>query len=776
MTKNLSIKIAIFILMCSSVFHAQTSTGFVRLECGKMLDGNGQPFYPVICNYSMVYQFTACTDIVPPCEAGQAECACSSYVVSPASHYGLTIDFECVGEAPCLVQIGNDLDKIKSMGFNMIRPAFTVHWNSACGRIYMEGWGDANQNGKKVRIFMDPPYATNPDVIKYFQALEAVINLAASKGLKTMINGINNDLSSPAAATAYLEFLTALGNYFKDNKNLAFYDILSEPSFNYAYAAGSQDANTYNKSDACNLVASYYTTLKAADPNHLISGGQNGFDETKLFDPGVTKLDFTQPHFYGEYRPYDYSFVHYKERMLGHLWWYSKHCPVPWLLGEFGFRAIKDQTLIQYYEGSTSDQKDITDEMLYNSHFFGSLGFTWWEYQDQSWLLGENSYPQLPSGLNLPTGWGLLDFHGDISDNIPDEKPVVQSFQNYLDPITNLPPAIPVPPPGSTVTIGPQKPASYYDPYYTEMMNPNRINAVYGSVVDVNGNAIEDAVVTGLNWLYFDVQGPLPSQQKHRFSHLYTFTDQIGYFEIIPYNYIDPSDPRIVKVNGSAVGAEYFIRGQAGDVQLNPTIGNVVLEKVSLITGVEDINLKTVQLTQSEIYRAKENLFVRNTLIHGNGVSGGNVEMKARCEVAITEEFSAHYGSEVQIFNQEVYNECAEYSNFSNARQNSAVSSPSKEPSEKKTISIGFKARHDTRQIGLYPNPTNGVFTISAPGCTEKNKYSFTLYIGIGIKLREGILTSEVTTLDISDLSQSVYFLEIKSHESSWRKKIVLNK
>jgi hypothetical protein len=778
MTKNLSIKIAIFILMCSSIFHAQTSTDFVRLECGKMLDGNGQPFYPVICNYSMAYLFQNCTN-------GSMNCgnqtSCSSYVLTPASHYGPTIYFECTDQQSCSTSIANDLAKIKSMGFNMIRPAFTPHWDYVCGKLFVVGYGNPAENleWQDHKLYFDQPYASDPDVLNYFQNMESLMNLAAQYGLKTMINGMNSDASNPVITSAYLEYLTELGNYFKNNQNLAFYDFLSEPSYTYLWGLNEQNNNNYSKENACTLVSGFYDVLKAADPNHLISAGNNGYEEVNLFDPGVTKMDFSQPHFYGRFLPYDFSIPHYQERLFGHLWWISKNCPVPWLAGEFSFRAIEDQTQIAYYEGTLADQKSITDEMLAYSRNVGSLGFTWWEYQDEFWEV--TGYPPIPQGINLPHGWGLIKALSDITDNIPDEKPVVESFRNYLNPVTGQPPPIPVAPPGSTVTVGPQKPASYYDPYYNGQFNPGHINSVSGIITDADGNPIEDAVVFADNWLYLDDKGTptIAGDDENILSNLYTFTDATGAFEIIPYNFVAPNDHRIVRLTGSAVGTEYFQRGgpswPAGDVAMISDIGIVVLDKVQQIEVINDVYNKIIPVGQTENYRAKELLVVRNTSILGNSTSGGNSEMKARCEVVLGDQFSAEYGSEVQAFNTEVYNDCIEYSAFSNARLGSGNNNPKNTIPPDRTISLLFQ-NSELPEVFVFPNPSKGIFNLSVKNLSDQDPTLLTLFNCMGEKLQSQEIRIENSLLDLTDFADGLYFLEVKLSGKAVMKKIVVNK
>jgi hypothetical protein len=787
MKAKISIKIIIFIISCSFVLKAQNAPGYVHLTCGKMYDGNDQAFYPLIMNYSVEYQFHNCTKAWSTPVCNEQESTCTSYSISPAAHYGPTQDYECGDDATCTVQIEKDMEKIKSMGFNMIRPAFTVHWDNTCDRLFIDGKGETSQGltWEKHFLYLDPPYASDPDVIKYFQSLETVINIAGQKGLKSMLNGINGDMTRPVAIPAYLEFLQALGNYFKDNKNLAFYDILCEPLNQYRWAWNQQsDYDNYSKSEVCGLVTNFYDALKSADPNHLITGGNLGFEDALQFEPGAMKLDFSQPHFYGGFSRYDMSLDHYRERLQGQLWWFSKNCPTPWMAGEFGFRSTNDPALLQYNEGTVEDERALEHDMLNDAYYLGSMGFTYWEYQERSWP-DPNAIPPM---LGPSTGWGMVYQSADISDNLPHEKPVALEYQNFLDPLTGLPYSpynVNHPPPlnyTATPTFPQAKPASYYDPHYTGQFNPGHVNAVSGSIVDQNGYPIEDAVVKGLSWLKLanDQQNSDPEDDLNDQSFLYTFTDADGYFELIPYNYVSPPNHRIIRIEGSAVGAEYFQRGDLtypfGGAQMETDLGIIELNQVRKIATDNFISGKLIPLGQTENYRAKNLLTVVNSSVLGNISSGGNSELKAGCEVALLHDFSAYEGSEVQVFAESaVMNECSDYNSFSNARIAQSGYSTYEEKNDN-TITLRFNFTDMGDDILVFPNPSEGKFSVKSKNMERLSIFYVTILNCLGEKMARFELKSDKPDIDISGLSNGVYFLEADIGEKRITKKLILNK
>lgn len=74
------------------------------------------------------------------------------------------------------------------------------------------------------------------------------------------------------------------------------------------------------------------------------------------------------------------------------------------------------------------------------------------------------------------------------------------------------------------------------------------------------------------------------------------------------------------------------------------------------------------------------------------------------------------------------------------------------------------------KSILIYPNPTDGVLKIN--GSQPLNKYS--LYDPIGTRYFSGVMLNETNTLDLTDLPNGVYYLEIESNHTKSTQKILL--
>ncbi len=64
-----------------------------------------------------------------------------------------------------------------------------------------------------------------------------------------------------------------------------------------------------------------------------------------------------------------------------------------------------------------------------------------------------------------------------------------------------------------------------------------------------------------------------------------------------------------------------------------------------------------------------------------------------------------------------------------------------------------------TKDYAVYPNPTKGVVFISTKESLLGTSY--TVYSSSGALIRNGSITSEITTLDVQDLQEGIYFIQL---------------
>jgi hypothetical protein len=614
------------------------------------------------------------------------------------------------------------------MGFNMVRPDFTPVWNKYLNKFILRGYefGLTTNNQTGLFLTFDQPYNTDPDVANYFAYLDFLAAQCGQLGMHLMINGLNGNVADPVANADYLDFLQLLGDHFKTNINLGFYDILNEPAFQYD--------NTLSKSQACSLIASWYDALKAADPNHLITGGSTTLDETFHWDLGLMKLDFNQPHFYTNMFAYDnYDNTNQLNRIKGMLYWVNRNCPMPWMQGETGYRGADLPAWVtpDPAVGTSAQQETYIAATLKAARDYGSMGYVWWAYQDVS-------YPD-------PTdGFGLINIYKDVDPvtgtaDDPDEKTAsVAQFQNYLELFTHQPPA-----PDPTQAA---KPPNYYDPYLHGTYSPNT-NIITGHVQDDNGNPIEDAYIRGWTELYYDAQ-----TNKSFYDIHYTFSDANGDFTLIPYDYDllhFPNDNIINWYDVSAIGCEL------NGIPYWPTHTHT-LKKVHF--GYDNyISDKTISPSDYE-----KNLQGWSTLTTENITyqSGVTADVKARTEVHLLPPFDANNGSEVHIYTGETFADCDAFYN-GNMRLSANGNVTTNNSIKENEIELQFAFPKEKFGFTVTPNPSNDKFTVTINESSNlQYQIVLTDVIGNIIKME---MMDNIFILDASKMPKGIYYLTINS-------------
>jgi hypothetical protein len=94
---------------------------------------------------------------------------------------------------------------------------------------------------------------------------------------------------------------------------------------------------------------------------------------------------------------------------------------------------------------------------------------------------------------------------------------------------------------------------------------------------------------------------------------------------------------------------------------------------------------------------------------------------------------------------------------------------------EEKTVTTEISAGitiHDKNGVKVYPNPSSGNFKIILP--IEKESFDLQITDINGKVILHKAINSEETEIDLSDKAKGIYFLEIKSADFSYSKKIIL--
>nr|MBK9652054.1 hypothetical protein [Bacteroidota bacterium] len=169
-------------------------TGFVTIDGRQFKDGNGNNFYPVVCNYLLSLAFVNYSN-------GTAD-----FVLSPNNAYGVDGSFEYGNGAKTKTELDKaydrmliDFNEIKSMGFNTIRVLALLERNylphsynnttfqtndffNISGE-YPDAWNVAIQH----HFLFESPLNLNSNAVKLIAECQKFMLVANNAGLKVIL-------------------------------------------------------------------------------------------------------------------------------------------------------------------------------------------------------------------------------------------------------------------------------------------------------------------------------------------------------------------------------------------------------------------------------------------------------------------------------------------------------------------------------------------------------------------------------------------------------------
>jgi hypothetical protein len=429
------IKIIIYTIILLLYYKISLTQNYVTLHGDKFML-NGEEFFPLVMNYSI-----------------DVEGSPDNYYISPHTSYCDKYDYAndkwyCGTEQQCSTKIDNDLDKIKSWGFNAIRlnGGFEVTLTDGNPDLHF-GYDDDGD--------LEGPYD------EHFDLIEQVLDIVSTHDLKVIFDLGKYGNKDP---DSYAYYLGELAERFKDNTTIMAYDLYNEPSF--------WDKDDYTKYTTCSMVSDWYYAIKNNSPNHLVTIGLQKTVAVLEWDPHFMTVDFLSFHPYPKNNYIEETIV--SEIISSEVMWYSKVIQKPWIIGETGLYAsdyIPDEDECKSIVFSESDQKDYANLSLYTCADCGSSGYSWWQYQEVHHNTGE------PGDLRHCTQnyFGLITRTNPEDPGNENVKQAVTVFDNFIyNP--------------STCNINENV---YYNRYGYDGYH------VTGQVEDENSNPIPDAYVRG---------------------------------------------------------------------------------------------------------------------------------------------------------------------------------------------------------------------------------------------------------------------------------------
>ena len=583
--------IFLFFLLLFSIFYSVAQQVTLR---GKHFYLGNERFYPKALNY--IIDFTHIDSV--------------KFFISPHGKYNKSTDFYCNDTSSCAIKIKEDFDYIAAMGFNTVRiigiqPSWCDTTNFDIVYSFL--------NYKTVDPMVKKPVnQTSMNIV--FPFYDKLFEIASESSLKIILV-----VTKPSSKFENSEFkkwnnyLETLSSHFSNSPYsdvLLAYDLINEPSL---------IIKDKTKQDACKIISSWYGIIKDNHPKSLVTIGNYNIEDLFSFDPSILRVDFNSLHYYPSIRTYedrsDPAIQDLMRRRTANiLYWFNRISVAPWIIGETGFSATKDTTLLIY--GNLNDQEVYAQFSLDAVCNCGGSGYSWWQYKDVRWFGVSDPFNQFKENF-----FGLLEV-----GTTPAEKDAANVFRNY--------PALPVLVPNSCpVDYSPDfnENKLYYNPFGHTAHDSLKIESI---VKDQNGKPIRDAVV----WVWTAIPNISKTYK--------TFTDVNGKFVAIPspkseFIGAQPNDiPKIAQIKVSAAGAEVKVYGSWANT---PVPATIILKKINFDIVVSG---ETVLSGENKEYSGRKSLTVSNTEIK----TGGTATFTSSTIITLLPGVKADAGSNVLMY------------------------------------------------------------------------------------------------------------------------------
>ena len=645
-------------------------TGYVRVEGDRFLDEDGSPFYPMVCNYFVHMPYQGTPPDILTCR------------VVPGYGNAFNPNGDGWGEQgldQAVKRIENDFRQLKSMGFNAIRLMAILRMEKVGTTVRLQTqqhifpptWISANDH----EFPFVQPYNTEPGIEHVIDQTELVLDKAALAGLKVILVPVQGweTFKTWGGVIKLIEVLQLFGDRFKEHPALMAYDLCNEPGYFEQF--------DHTKEWICEKVAAVYDELKSADPNHLITVGGVSVTEVFEWDPTILKLDFWSPHLYPIFQSRrTITYAQALENVHSQLTWLQNNIGSAWIIGEFGFVA-NDGENPAYVWGTEAEQASFTAAMLQMTRDAGAAGFSWWTFGDVDHY---HEPPVFDENTNHPVGtegyyadvklfyennFGLLHLDDPIScdpqtgicDYAHMEKPIVSVFANYLDPVTGQPP-----PRGPALVPG----FNYFNPAF----HPTSSLTISGQVTTTAAEPMKDAVVRGATLLVevpeYNLAGlPIEGTGESFYDYFMTFTNDVGDFELIPYDYHGFNDhlgvswpDRVEWLGTTAPAAERIYRGFGFPVVQNNLTYALAQHSFLPHRVIQDVTLPMG--SGHTDWEAWGSITVTNVQIEGDGSTGASADIMARRSIDLEGETHLARGAEVHIHPSETFAACGDLDGF----------------------------------------------------------------------------------------------------------------
>lgn len=360
--------LGLVIVMCLFNFKGSgqsTQQGFdnyITISNGQFWDGN-TPFYPVCVNYLVVYPYY---QIVWPnriyyispilgysnIKREHWETGIYNSIIQPEDHWGYGDDGATEMDSAG-IKLEHDLQRINSLGFNVVRLNPSIHWSSDNHLIISTG-----------------------SYSEYFRLTDSLIAKCARNNLR-VIMVLSDKVKTYEQFDQYCVYLDSVTRHYSNNKTVMAYVVYMEPGYKWV------NAQMKDKLKISNWARKWYYIAKKNAPDQLVTYALDGINNVLFWDPSALTYDFLTMHFYHNHENPNIS----NEAVACYFKWMNDNVEDVWVLGETGYSGttVGDSCLAHSQVGTETAQSQYAEFTRRRSAQCGCKGYAWWQYQEVNW-------------------------------------------------------------------------------------------------------------------------------------------------------------------------------------------------------------------------------------------------------------------------------------------------------------------------------------------------------------------------------------------------------
>lgn len=333
---------------------------YITISNGRFKDGNAY-FYPVCVNYLVEYLSDRSNPYSPVyyispllsysnIKREHDETYRYGRVIEEDEHWGYGDDGATERDSAG-IKLENDLRRMDSLGFNVVRLGPTMKWSGIS------------------------QYIPAGSYAKYFELTDSLIAKCARHNLRVILV-LGDKTQCYNQFDQYCVYLDSVSRHYSNNKTVMAYVLYMEPSWKW------ENPQKNDKIMISNWSRKWYYLIKKNAPNQLVTYGLDGLNNILFWDPSALTYDFLTMHFYHASSDPDTTSM----ALHTSLKWMNENVNDVWVLGETGFSGTNvDSCNGNPFTGSEEDQLQYINFSIQMSVGCGCEGYAWWQYQDVDW-------------------------------------------------------------------------------------------------------------------------------------------------------------------------------------------------------------------------------------------------------------------------------------------------------------------------------------------------------------------------------------------------------